>query len=722
MSHSDERDDMTDQPTPVVAKTVPHRREHHGDVFIDDFEWLRDKSNPDVIAHLEAENAYTDAVLSGQQELRDTLFAEIKSRTKETDLSIPVRNKDYWYYARTIEGKQYGMTCRAPYTAGQSRPVPSPDEPLPGEQVLLDGNVEAEGKEFFALGGMDISPDQARIAILEDFTGDERFAVSIRDIATGDVLDESVTNVGYGVVWAADGQSFYYTRVDEAWRPYQVWHHTLGEEPTSDTLIYQEDDGSYWLGIGGTHDDDWLVISLGSKNTSEMHLLDLTDPNATLRVVQERTEGLDYDIEIDRDRLYIIHNADRVDYDVAQAPLDATGRENWTPLIVGADGERITGVSAHRDFILVGLRAGGLGTVRLYPKTADGLGSARALPVAGELVSVSMGSNPTYEATTLMIGAESFIEPRAIYDWDTTTDELTLLKQREVLGGHNPDDYQQHRLWVTAADGAQIPVSLVAHKDVRPDGTNPVLLYGYGAYESSTDPYFSIVRLSLLQRGVVFALAHVRGGGEMGKSWYLDGRMEHKKNTFSDFVACGRHLIESGWAHPDRLAGEGGSAGGLLIGAAINEAPELFCAIQAAVPFVDALTTMLDPSLPLTEGEWEEWGNPLADPDVYAYMKSYTPYENIKPTRYPAILATTSLNDTRVFYVEPAKWVQELRRTVTNDPADRPILLKTEMVAGHGGVSGRYAAWKEVSYETAFLLDRLGATEVKYPTSANPSA
>lgn len=285
--------------------------------------------------------------------------------------------------------------------------------------------------------------------------------------------------------------------------------------------------------------------------------------------------------------------------------------------------------------------------------------------------------------------------------------------------GHDPADYQQHRLWVTAPDGAQVPVSLVAHRDVTLDGTNPVLLYGYGSYESSIDPYFSVLRLSLLQRGVVFAIAHVRGGGEMGRSWYLDGRLEHKKNTFTDFVAAGRHLVETGWAAPDRLAAEGGSAGGLLIGAALNEAPELFCAVHAQVPFVDALTTTLDPSLPLTQGEWEEWGNPLADPDVYAYMKSYTPYENVRDVDYPSVLATTSLNDTRVFYVEPAKWVQMLRRTVTSDQNERPILLKTEMVAGHGGVSGRYEAWKEAAFETAWILDRLGASEIVYPASAN---
>ena len=706
-------------PTPPIARRVPVERIHHGDVFVDDYEWLRDKSNPDVIAHLNAENAYTDAVLAAQEPLRERLFDEIKSRTKETDLSIPVRDKDWWYYTHTLEGKQYGISCRAPYRDGEARPTPRPGEALAGEQVLLDGNVEAEGKEFYSVGALALTPDQNRLAALMDFAGDERYAVTVRDIASGETIEESVTDVGYGLVWSAAGDAYFYTRVDESWRPHQVWRHVVGTDPSEDVLLYQEDDAAYWLGIGGTHDDRWLILSMGSKNTSEFHLMDLHDEAAGWRVVQPRTGGLDYDIEIDGDRLYIVHNRDRVDFDVAVAPLADPGVDNWQPLLVGADGERILGVSAYRDFMLVGLRAGGLPTVRLLPKEGDGFGAARELPFAGELTVVGVGANPTYEATTLMVAKESFIEPRAIYDWDTTTDEVTLLKRREVLGGHDPADYQQHRLWVTAPDGAQVPVSLVAHRDVTPDGTNPVLLYGYGSYESSIDPYFSVLRLSLLQRGVVFAIAHVRGGGEMGRSWYLDGRLEHKKNTFTDFVAAGRHLVETGWAAPDRLAAEGGSAGGLLIGAALNEAPELFCAVHAQVPFVDALTTTLDPSLPLTQGEWEEWGNPLADPDVYAYMKSYTPYENVRDVDYPSVLATTSLNDTRVFYVEPAKWVQMLRRTVTSDQNERPILLKTEMVAGHGGVSGRYEAWKEAAFETAWILDRLDASEIVHPASAN---
>lgn len=700
------------------AARRPVKRVHHGDVFIDDYEWLRDKSNPEVIAHLEAENAYTDAELADLAPLREAIYGEIKSRTKETDLSIPVRDKNWWYYSRTVEGQQYAVSCRAPYTDGDARPTPVPGESLPGEQVLLDGNVEAAGQEFFSIGGLDITPDESRIAVLIDNEGDERYAITVRDIADGTVIDDAVTDVGYGLVWAADGSAFYYTRVDDAWRPYQVWRHTLGAACADDVLVYEEADASYWLGIGGTHDDRWLIVSVGSKNTAEFQLLDLTVPDAGLTMIQPRVEGLDYDIEIDGDRLYVVHNRERVDYDIAVTTLDHPGQEHWRPLITGAPGERIAGLSAFRDFVLVGLRAGGLPTVRLYPKDGDGLGTARELPLAGELTSVGVGANPTYESTTLMISAESFIHPRAIYDWDTQTDELTLLRRREVLGGHDPAEYQQHRLWATAPDGAQVPISVVAHRDVRPDSTNPVLLYGYGSYEASMDPYFSVLRLSMLQRGVVFAIAHVRGGGEMGRSWYLDGRLEHKKNTFTDFVACGRNLIESGWAAPDRLAAEGGSAGGLLIGAAINEAPGLFCAVHAQVPFVDALTTILDPSLPLTQGEWEEWGNPLADPTVYAYMKSYTPYENVQAVPYPAVLATTSLNDTRVFYVEPAKWVQMLRRTVTSDQARRPILLKTEMVAGHGGVSGRYAAWKEAAFETSWILDRLGATQIVHGAPA----
>jgi oligopeptidase B len=587
-----------------------------------------------------------------------------------------------------------------------------PDGSIPGEQVLLDGNVEAEGHEFFSLGAFEVSQDGTRVAYAVDLQGDERFALKVKDIETDTVIDEAVDTIGYGAVWSADGRQLFYTRVDDAWRPFQVWRHEIGTPAEGDVKIFEEPDERFWMGIGTSRDDRWLVIMLGSRTTSEALLLDLAEPLGAPHVVAPRRAGVEYDVEPAGDRLLITHNANDVDFEVAQAPLDATGPEQWESLLPPVPGERVLGVEAFADHAVVSLRREGLTAVRILPRddsAASGFGPAHDLAFEEPVYTVTTGSNPQYHQPALQLVFESLVTPRSVFDYDFATRELTLLKRQEVLGGYDPADYVERREWATAPDGTKVPISLVARKDVRPDRTNPGLLYGYGSYEISMDPYFSVARLSLLDRGVVYAVAHVRGGGEMGRRWYDHGKMEHKKNTFTDFVACAEHLIDAGWVAPDRLAAEGGSAGGLLMGAAVNLAPDRFRAVHAAVPFVDTLTTILDPSLPLTVGEWEEWGDPLHHADVYAYMKSYAPYDNVAPREYPAILATTSLNDTRVYFVEPTKWVARLREVTTNDQRSRPILLRTEMVAGHGGKSGRYDAWRQRAFELAFLLDQVGA-------------
>ncbi|HET8599711.1 MAG TPA: S9 family peptidase [Segeticoccus sp.] len=699
-------------PKPPVAKQVEHVREHHGDRVIDPYEWLRDKSDPEVIAHLEAENAYAQAMTEHLAPLRDQIFQEIKSRTQETDLSVPVLLDGWWYYSRTFEGKQYAAQCRVRAEEGVGRPVLSPSTQVPGEQVLLDGNVEAEGHEFFSLGAFEVSHDATRVAYAVDLQGDERFALKVKQIDTDTVIDEAVDNIGYGAVWSVDGRHLFYTRVDDAWRPFQVWRHEVGTPADSDVKVFEEPDERFWMGIGSSRDDRWLVIMLGSRTTSEALLLDLAEPLGAPRLVAPRRDGVEYDVEPAGDRLLITHNAGDVDFEVAHAPLDATSADQWQPLIPPVPGERILGVEAFADYVVVSLRRDGLSALRILPRDAgadSGFGAVRDVRFEEPLYTVGTGSNPQYDQTAVQVVFESMVTPRSVYDYDVTTGELTLLKQQEVLGGYDPADYVQRREWATAPDGTRVPISLVARADVRPDASNPGLIYGYGSYEISMDPYFSVARLSLLDRGFVYAVAHVRGGGEMGRRWYDDGKMEHKRNTFTDFVACADRLVESGWVAADRLVAEGGSAGGMLMGAVANLAPDRFRAIHAAVPFVDSLTTILDPSLPLTVGEWEEWGDPLHHADVYAYMKSYAPYENVAPRQYPAILATTSLNDTRVYFVEPAKWVARLREVTTNDPATRPILLKTEMVAGHGGKSGRYDAWQQHAFELAFLIDQAGA-------------
>lgn len=694
-------------PQPPRARREPTTRTFHGDVFTDHYEWLRDKESPEVIAHLEAENAYTDAMTDQLKPLADKVFGEIKAHTQETDLSVPVRMGDWWYFSRTIEGEQYAVQARAPYTPGAQRPDPQPGQPLPGEQVLLDGNAEAEGHDFFEVSDLAVSHDGMRLAIGLDLAGDEVYDLSVRDAATGEVVDDAVRRIGNGVVWSLDGRHLFYTRRDESWRANEVWRHEIGTPVEQDVLVLREDDETFSLMIGESRDERWLIVLIGSSTTTEAHLLDLADATGEPRVVQPRVSGLDYDVEVDGDRILLVHNDSRVDFDLAQAPLATPGRAHWQPVMSGEEGDRILGVDAFADFVVVSMRHDGLRTLRLLPKGDDGaLGEPRVIPVEPELHTLALGSNPEYDAATVQMVLVSWLTPSSVLDYTPETGELTLLKQREVPG-YDQRLYVEERLWVTAEDGARVPVSLVRRRDVEADGTNPGYIYGYGSYEASWDPSFSAARLSLLDRGVVYVVAHIRGGGELGRKWYDDGKMLAKRNTFTDFVAASRALIDQRWVHPDRLVAEGASAGGLLMGAVLNLAPELYAAVHADVPFVDALTTILDPTLPLTAGEWLEWGNPIEDPEVYAYMKSYTPYENIRATRYPAILATTSLNDTRVFYVEPAKWVQQLRETVDADP-ERPILLKTEIAAGHGGRSGRYDGWRQVAFEFAFLLDRLG--------------
>ncbi|WP_114905798.1 S9 family peptidase [Ornithinimicrobium murale] len=701
---------MSQLPTPPVAATIEHLREHHGETVNDPYEWLRDKEDPRVIAHLEAENAYTEARTSHLSGLTESVFTEIKTRTQQTDLSVPVRHADWWYYSRTVEGQQYAIHSRIALSDSPQRPELSGEDAPAHEQILLDGNVEAEGESFLAFGAFEVSHDGMQLAYSTDTSGDERFTVRIKDLATGAVTEPGIEGVGYGLAWSADGSHLFYTRVDDAWRPFQVWRHEIGGG--EDVLVFQEEDERYWMGLDTSRDETHLIIGLGTKNTSEYRILPTTDPTGEFRVVSPREEGVEYAVEVAGEDLWIVHNKHHRDSELARTPLTSTSSADWTSVIPGQDGQRIVGVDAFATHLAVALRRDALSQVRvlpLDPGSETGVGEGYQVPVDEVVYSIDTGNNPDHDTSSLQVVIESLVTPRSVYDVELATGELTLLKRQPVLGGYDPADYQQHRLWATASDGTRVPISLVARKDVLADGTAPGLLYGYGSYEISVDPYFSVARLSYLDRGVVYAIAHIRGGGEMGRGWYENGRMEHKKNTFTDFVACADELVSSGWVAPDRLAAAGGSAGGLLMGAVLNLAPEKFRAVHAAVPFVDALTTILDPSLPLTVGEWEEWGNPLEHADVYEYMRDYTPYENIRAVDYPAILATTGLNDTRVFFVEPAKWVARLRETVTSDPGERPILLKTEMVAGHGGKTGRYDAWRETAFEVAFLLDQLGA-------------
>jgi len=693
-------------PQPPQAKQVPTERTHHGDTFIDEYAWLADKQSRDTIAFLEAQNAYTEATTAGQAGLRDAIFAEIKGRTKETDLSVPSRKRSWWYYSRTVEGQQYTVHCRRAVRGDDERPPMTEDgSPLDGEEILLDGNQLAGDKPYFSLGAFSVSPDGSKLAYSTDYAGDERYTMRFKDLVTGEIAADEIPGTYYGAAWSKDGSALFYVTVDDAWRPYRIWRHLIGAPVAEDELVFEETDERFFAWVWLTRSERYLVISTSSKLTSEDWLLDADDPTGEFRVVVPRRQGVEYSVDHQvtadgADRLVILHNDGAENFEIATAPLDDPAA--WTPLVPHRADTRLLDVGAFRDRLVVHFRRDGLTGLRIL--RADG--SEHEVAFGEEVYTVTPGANPEYDARQFRLGFVSLVTPDSVYDCDTVTGELTLLRRRPVLelpdkGEYRAADYEQHREWATAPDGTKIPISVVCRKGTPKDGSSPFLLYGYGSYEISTDPSFSIPRLSLLDRGFGFAIAHIRGGGEMGRHWYDDGKILSKVNSFTDFVACARHLSATGWTSPGRLVARGGSAGGLLVGAAVNLAPDAFGGVAAQVPFVDALTSILDPSLPLTVTEWEEWGDPLHDPAVYAYMKSYSPYENVvSGRRYPPILAITSLNDTRVLYTEPAKWIAKLQATASGGP----FLLKTEMVAGHGGRSGRYDAWHEEAMALAWIV------------------
>jgi oligopeptidase B len=693
---------MTEAPSPPVAKRVESRREFHGDVFVDPYEWLRDKSSPEVIAHLEAENHYAERTTAHLDPLRQQIFDEIKARTKETDLSVPIRRGDWWYYARSFEGKQYGVQCRCPVIDPADWHPPTFDEhtEIPGEQVLLDENVEAEGHDFFTLGAASVSLDGNVLAYSVDVVGDERYTLRFRDLRTGEQYPDEIVDIGAGATWAADNRTVYYATLDAAWRPDTVWRHRLASGLPAEK-VYHEPDERFWLAVGRTRSDAYVLIASGSAITSEVRYADAANPDAEFVTVLPRREGVEYSVEHavigGQDRFLILHNDGAVNFTLVEAPIgDPTAQRT---LIDPRDDVRLDAVDAFAGHLVVSYRGEALPRIQLWPIDGNDYGRPEEISFDSELMSAGLGANPNWDSPKLRIGAGSFVTPIRIYDIDLVTGQRTLLREQPVLGGYRREDYVERRDWAYGRDGTRIPVSIVYREGI--EFPAPALLYGYGAYELCEDPRFSIPRLSVLDRGMVFVIAHVRGGGEMGRLWYEHGKLLDKKNTFTDFVAVANHLVDSGLTRPDNLVALGGSAGGLLMGAVANIAPDLFAGILAQVPFVDPLTTILDPSLPLTVTEWDEWGNPLRDSDVYDYMKSYSPYENVAAKRYPAILAMTSLNDTRVYYVEPAKWVAALRHTKTDV---NPVLLKTQMSAGHGGISGRYERWKEVAFQYAWLL------------------
>ncbi len=695
------------RPTPLL---------HGGDERVDPWFWLRDRDDPEVLAYLEAENAYTRDVLAHLTSLRAELFDEIVGRVQETDVSAPVRRGPFEYFNRTIEGQQYSVHCRRP-SGGDALPDPlAPPGSPPGETVILDENELARGHDYFAVGDLAVSPDQAVAAYSTDTNGGERYELRFRTCAVADgdpghELDDVVADTYYGVAWANDNATVFYTRPDDAMRPWQIWRHTLGTAATDDVLVLQEDDDRFYVGVGRTRSGRYIVISSASKVTSEVWLVDADDPAAPPIVVEPREQGHEYHVEhhsgAGGDRLFVLTNdgGRAENFALMVTRVASPGRASWREVLPHRSDVRLDDVDAFADFLVVSERAEAVERPRVLLLDDDGaVADDHVLAMPDEVYSAWLGSNPEYDSATLRYQYTSLVMPTSAYDYDPRARTSTLVKRQPVVG-YEPEHYESRRAWATAADGTRVPISIVYRRDRRGTEPSPMLLYGYGSYEVSIDPTFSASRVSLLDRGVVFAIAHIRGGGELGRRWYDDGKLLHKTNTFSDFVACAEHLVAEGWTSPDRLAARGGSAGGLLMGAVANLRPDLFRVIVAEVPFVDCLTTILDETLPLTITEWEEWGDPVHDADVYALMKSYSPYDNVEAQAYPALLVTGGLNDPRVQYWEPAKWVAKLRATKT----DRHLLvLKMEMGAGHSGPSGRYDAWRDEAFVLAFVLDQLG--------------
>ncbi len=705
-------------PSPAVARKIHSETTIHGVTLSDDYAWLRDKENPDVTAYLEAENAYADAAMAPLAELREELYQEMLSHIKQTDVSVPHRDGDWWYYSRTEEGLQYGIFCRKRGTAEG----PGADS---AEEVLLDGNVLAQGHPFFAIGATDISDDGRWLAYTVDTTGFRQYSLHIKDLSTGETLPGEVERVG-SVVWAADNpdpkrqvsmagvadRALFYTVEDEQQkRQYQLWRHLLGSPHAGDVLVYQDDDERFNIAAGRTRDGRYLVLESASHTTSEARVLAAIDPMGSFTVIAPREDEHEYSVDHRNGRWFIRTNDRGRNFRLVTAPEATPDREHWTELIPHRDAVMLEDVDLFAGFFIACEREDGLPRLRLWKFASEGTEAAPAGEIAfpEPAYSAHPHINRIFQTTTFRYAYQSLVTPSSVYEYDVRTGASVLLKQLEIPGGFDRTLYASDRIHAKASDGVEVPMSIVYRKDKfdkfakRGPGKNPLYVYGYGSYGYSLPLGFSSNRLSLLDRGVVMAYAHIRGGGDLGKPWHDAGKMLVKRNTFTDFIACVQALTNGGYGDPKRVAIEGGSAGGLLMGAVANLRPDLFRAVVSHVPFVDVMNTMLDASLPLTVPEYEEWGDPNQE-EYFRYMLSYSPYDNLKAASYPAMLVKTSLHDSQVMYWEPAKYVAKLRTLKTDS---NPLLLVTNMQAGHGGASGRYDYLKEIALDYAFLLREL---------------
>jgi len=684
---------------PPVARKDHKETTIHGVTLVDDYAWMWDKEDPGVAAYLEAENAYAEAVMAPYAQMRDDLYREMLSHIKQTDVSVPYRDCLYWYYTRTEEGLQYAIHCRKRGTFS------GPTEDA-AEEVFLDGNQLAEGHAFFAIGAIDISDDGRWLAYTVDYTGFRQYSLYIKDLESGELLPGTVERVG-SVVWAADNFTLFYTVEDEEQkRQYQFYRHMRGTPYAADVLVYQDDDERFNVGAGRTRDGKYIVMESASHTASEAWVLVATQPESELKLICPRQDEHEYYVDHRNGNWYIRTNDQGRNFRLVTAPVEDPARENWTERIPHRADIMLEDVDLFSAFYVACEREDGLPRLRVW----QFVGNTEVAEPMGEIAfpepaySAHPHINRIFDSTTFRYAYQSLVSPSSVYEYDLRTTKSTLLKEVEIPGGFDRSLYASERVHATAEDGTQIPVSIVYRRETREPGKNPLYVYGYGSYGYSLPMGFNSNRLSLLDRGIVMAYAHIRGGGDLGKPWHDAGKMLLKRNTFTDFIAAVEHLTANGYGDPERVAAEGGSAGGLLMGAVVNMRPDLFRAILSHVPFVDVMNTMLDASLPLTVPEYEEWGNPNDD-QYFKYMLSYSPYDNLKPGSYPAMLVKTSLHDSQVMYWEPAKYVAKLR-TLKID--DRPLLLLTNMKAGHGGASGRYDYLKEIAFDYAFLLKELG--------------
>jgi len=680
-------------PQPPVAEKVGKEFLEFGKTRVDNYYWLRERENPKVVDYLKAENEYLTAVLKPTEALQEKLYEEIVGRIKQTDMSVPYRDNGYYYYTRFEEGKEYPVYCR------KKGSLDSPEE------IMLNGNVLAEGQPFLSLGGLEVSPDNTLLAYAVDTVSRMLYVHHFKNLANGETLPDEIPNTLGMSAWANDNKTVFYVQKDvTTLRPYRVMRHVLGTPVSEDQQVFLDSDEAFTVSVYQSKSRKYVVIASDSTLSTESWILDADHADSPFEVVQPRERDLEYQVEHFRDKLYIRTNYKAKNFRLMETPLDKTAKENWVEIIPHRDDVFLEDFEIFNDYLVVEERKSGLTQIRAIGWNDR---AEHSLDFGEATYAASLGQNPGFDTDWLRYSYSSLTTPDSVFDYNLRTREKRLLKQQEVLGGFSPENYQAERLYATAADGVRIPISMVYRKGLEKNGDNPLLEYGYGSYGASEDAYFDSSVLSLLERGFIYALVHIRGGSEMGRAWYEDGKLLKKKNTFTDFIACAEYLIAEKYTRPEKLFASGASAGGLLMGAVVNLRPDLFKGVIAGVPYVDVITTMLDPGIPLTAQEFDEWGNPNTK-EYYDYMLSYSPYDNVEAKDYPALLVTTGLHDSQVQYWEPAKWVAKLRSLKTDK---NPLLLHTNMDAGHGGQSGRFRRYRETALEFAFLLNLAGITE-----------